>query len=197
MVSSAAKTPDEYVDSLPPERAHAIARVREIVNANIPKGYVECMTFGMIGWCIPLTKYPDTYNGQPLGIVALCSQKQYMSLYLATYMDAKLEAWFRAEYKKRGKKLDMGKSCVRFKSLDDLPLDLVAEVVGKISVDQLIAMDQAVHGKKAKAKPKAKAKAERVSRTSRGSARAKPAGRRRTTRSRRARPSPASRRRRR
>src|SRR5690606_30676429 len=95
MVSSKASTVDEYIASLPDDRRAAIAAVRDVIRKNLPPGYEEGMQYGMIGWYVPLSRYPDTYNGQPLGVVALASQKQYMSLYLmAVYASPKTLAWF-------------------------------------------------------------------------------------------------------
>src|SRR5690606_24500655 len=106
---------------------------------------------GMICWSIPLKVYPNTYNKQPLGIAALASQKQYMSLYLfGTYAVPEVEAWFNEAWRKSGKKLDMGKSCLRFKKLDDLALDVVAEVVGKVTPEALIARYEEVRAQTAK-----------------------------------------------
>lgn len=139
-MQSKAATVDDYLEELPAERREAIATLRQLVNAHLPKGYEEAMGYGMICWGIPLARYPNTYNKQPLGIVALASQKQYMSLYLfGTYSVPEVEAWFNEAWRKSGKKLDMGKSCLRFKKLDDLALDVVAEVVGKVTPEALIA----------------------------------------------------------
>ena len=93
----------------------------------------------MIGYAIPLGRYPTTYNGQPLAIAALPSQKNYMVVYLMNvYGDKEIEAWFHKRYRASGKKLNMGKSCVRFKRLEDLPVDLIGEVVGRTSVEDYI-----------------------------------------------------------
>ena len=98
--------------------------------ANLPDGYQEMMQFGMIGYVVPLERYPVTYNGQPLMFAALASQKNYMSVYLMNiYSDEAVEKWFVEGYKASGKKLDMDKACVRFKSLQDLPIDLVGEAI--------------------------------------------------------------------
>jgi hypothetical protein len=111
------------------------------------------MQFGMIGWCIPLSRYPDTYNGQPAGIAALAAQKNYFALYLMTvYGDAVTSAWFHSEYKKTGKKLDMGKSCLRFKSADDLPLDLIGKLIARVTPEQYIARIDAFNRQRAKQK---------------------------------------------
>jgi hypothetical protein len=94
----------------------------------------------MIGWYVPLERYPDTYNGQPLGVAALASQKNYMSLYLnCVYSDEEEEEWFRERWAATGKKLDMGKSCVRFRKLDDVALDVVGEAVARVPPEDFIA----------------------------------------------------------
>ena len=139
MVSSDAATVDEYIKSLPDERREAIKGLRKVILDNLPKGYKEGMLWGMITYYIPLKDYPNTYNRQPLGYAALASQKNYNSLYLLTvYGDPKTEKWFKAQYKASGKKLDMGKSCVHFKKLDDLPVDLIAETIARTPKDAYI-----------------------------------------------------------
>ena len=139
MATSGARTVEEYLAELPPDRREAISKVRQVVLDNLPEGYEEGMQYGMIGYSIPLSRYPVTYNKQPLGYIGLASQKNYMSLYLMTvYGNPEVEEWFHERYRATGKKLDMGKSCLHFKSVDDLPLDLIAEVVGKTAVDEYI-----------------------------------------------------------
>jgi hypothetical protein len=135
---------EEYLDELPEDRREAISTIRDVVNENLPDGYRESMAFGMIGWGIPLSDYPDTYNGQPLGVAALASQKHHMALYLSSvYGDEELEQWFREEYAERGLKLDMGKSCVRFTRLEQVPLDVIAEVIRRVPPERLIAQYEA------------------------------------------------------
>lgn len=147
MVTSAARTPDEYVASLPDDRAAAVQAVRDVINANLPAGYEEGMASGMIGWYVPLERYGDTYNGQPLGLAALASQKNYLSLYLnSVYGDRDTEAWFRERWARSGKKLDMGKSCVRFRRLDDVPLDVIGETIARTDLDQFVHHYQAARG---------------------------------------------------
>jgi uncharacterized protein YdhG (YjbR/CyaY superfamily) len=139
MVQSKAETVEEYLQELSPERRETVAVLRKIIVDNIPKGYKEVMQYGMIGYVVPLERYPETYNGQPLGIIALASQKNYLSLYLMNiYSDGDTQKWFTKEYKASGKKLNMGKSCVRFKKLEDLPLDLIAKAVSRTSVNEFI-----------------------------------------------------------
>ncbi|NMO15824.1 DUF1801 domain-containing protein [Pyxidicoccus fallax] len=142
-----ATTVAQYLASLPADRRQALEAVRSEILKNLPEGYEEGIHFGMIGYCIPLARFPDTYNGQPLMLAALASQKQYMSVYLMTvYGDPKLATWFQKAYAAAGKKLDMGKSCVRFKSLDALPVELIGEAVSKVSVDEYIAHYERVKG---------------------------------------------------
>ena len=130
MAKSKAKTVDEYLAELPEDRRAEIAIVRKVILANLPDGYQEMMQFDMIGYVVPLERYPVTYNGQPLMFAALASQKNYMSLYLMNICsDEAVEKWFVEGYKASGKKLDMGKACVRFKSMQDLPIDLVGEAI--------------------------------------------------------------------
>lgn len=141
MVQSKAKTVSGYLGELPGERRRAIDAVRHVILENLPEGYEESMQFGMIGYCVPLSRYPKTYNGAPLNYVALASQKNHMAVYLmGCYGDDKLARWFEAEFKKSGKKLDMGKSCVRFKELEDLPLGVIGEAVAQMPVDDFIAL---------------------------------------------------------
>jgi len=136
---SRASTPDAYVASLPADRRDAIAKVRAVVLANLPKGCQEIVDFGMLGYVVPLKLHPDTYNGHPLPIAALASQKQYMSLYLmCVYGDQATRTWLEAAFKKAGKKLDMGKSCVRFRKLDDLPLEVIGKAIARVSVDKFL-----------------------------------------------------------
>lgn len=136
---SDAGTVEEYLESLQPERREVVSAVRDVINEAMPHGYVEGMAFGMIGWTVPLERFPDTYNGQPLSYVGLAAQKRYYSLYLnAVYTGSAEEDEFRRRWEATGRKLDMGKSCVRFKKLDDLDLDLVSEVVASTSTDAFI-----------------------------------------------------------
>ena len=139
MATSQARTPDEMIAALPPDRREAISAVREVIRANLPPGYEEGMQFGMLAWYVPLERFGDTYNGHPLGLVALASQKHYMSLYLNTvYGDPETERWFRERYAASGKRLDMGKSCVRFKRVEDLPLDVIGETIARTPVDAFL-----------------------------------------------------------
>ncbi len=134
----------DYLASLPPERRAVVARVRDLVNARLPAGYAETMAFGMIGWGVPLARYPDTYNKQPLGYVALAAQKNGYSLYLmGVYAIAEQERKLRAAAAAMGKKLDMGKSCLRFKKPEDLPLEAIGDLIAEVGVDDYIAVYEA------------------------------------------------------
>jgi hypothetical protein len=140
MVQSKAATVEEYLESLPEERRAVVAAVREVILRNLPEGYQETMNWGMISYEVPLEKYPKTYNGQPLCYAALAAQKNYYSLYLmAAYGDSKGGERLREEFRKAGKKLDMGKSCVRFRKLDDLPLEAIGRVIASMTPQKWIA----------------------------------------------------------
>jgi hypothetical protein len=140
MFQGKAESPEELIASLPPDRAEAISKVRGVIRANLPPGYVESMQYGMIGYGIPLERYPDTYNGQPLGYAALTNQKNHMALYLmSVYGSSDEERWFKQRYAESGKKLDMGKACLRFKRLEDLPLELIGETIARTPVERYIA----------------------------------------------------------
>jgi hypothetical protein len=150
MVSSKATTVASYLDSLPHDRHAALDAVLRVIRKNLPRGYEEGMLHGMIGWTIPLSVYPETYNGEPLVFAALASQKGHMALYLmCVYGDPKTQKWFVDAYRKSGKKLDMGKSCVRFKKLDELPLDVVGKVIARVTPDAYIKAYEAARKKAA------------------------------------------------
>jgi hypothetical protein len=149
---SDAATVSEYLDSLPDDRRAAIEAVRKVVKKNLPKGFVESMRWGMITYEVPLSTYPDTYNGQPLAYAAIASQKQHMSVYLmGIYGSESLRARFEDEYRATGKRMDIGKSCVRFRTLDDLPLDVVGRAVAAVPLKDFLAMhDDAASLRKSK-----------------------------------------------
>ena len=139
MPRSEVSSPDEYIAQLPPERREAISAVREVIRKNLPPGYEEGMEFGMIAYYVPLDRFPDTYNGRPLGLAAIASQKNHMALYLNNvYGDRDTEAWFKERYAESGKRLDMGKSCVRFRHLEDLPLDVIGETIARTDLDRYL-----------------------------------------------------------
>jgi uncharacterized protein YdhG (YjbR/CyaY superfamily) len=144
MFANKAATVDEYLAQLPADRRTAIARVRDVVLRHLPDGYQEMIGWGAITYAIPLEVYPHTYNKQPLCIAALASTKNHCSLYLmGAYGDTATRAFVEAGFKKHGKKLDMGKSCIRFRSPDDLPLDVVGAVVARISPAQYVTIYEA------------------------------------------------------
>jgi hypothetical protein len=135
MAVSDARTVDEDLAQLALGRRPAIEAVRARILERLPQGYEETMLFGMISYVVPLARYPSTYNGKPLQFAALANQKNYMSLYLMNvYGDPATERWFLDAYRATGKRLDMGKSCVRFRTLDDLPLDVVGDAIARTPV---------------------------------------------------------------
>jgi uncharacterized protein YdhG (YjbR/CyaY superfamily) len=137
---SDATTVDQYLSELPDDRRADIERVRQVVLDNLPDGFEEAMNWGMITYQVPLETYPDTYNKQPLMYAALASQKNYMAVYLMGIYSAEgRRDRFEAAYKATGKRFDVGKSCVRFRKLDDLPLELIGETIASMSVDDVIA----------------------------------------------------------
>lgn len=140
MVMSKAKSVTEYLDELPADRRTTISTVRAVVRKHLPKGYKESIGYGMICYTVPLTTYPETYNGQPLCYAALAAQKNKCSLYLMNvYGDGPTAKAFVEGFRKAGKKLDMGKSCVRFKTADDLPLDVIGRTIAATPVKEFIA----------------------------------------------------------
>ena len=144
-MQSRATTVAEYLDELPAERRAVVAAVRDLVLRHLPAGYQEAMAFGMIGYAIPLADYPNTYNKQPLAYVGLAAQKRHYALYLmGVSQDGEDEARLREAFARAGKRLDMGKSCLRFASLDDLELDAVAAVVASTAPAEFIARYEAL-----------------------------------------------------
>lgn len=139
-MKSTATTVKEYLDSLPDDRRTAISAVRKVIRANLPTGVEESMNWGMIAYQVPLSIEPRTYNGQPLLYSALASQKNYMSVYLmSVYSNDSIRQKFEQAYRATGKKLDLGKSCVRFRTLDDLPLDVVGEAIRSCTLEGFLA----------------------------------------------------------
>ena len=142
---SEAKTVEAYLAELPDERRKALENVRAVILRNLPKGYEEAMNWGMITYQVPLDVYPDTYNKQPLMYAALASQKNHMAVYLTSiYMDEASRAAFEAEYTATGKRYDVGKSCVRFRRLDDLPLELIGKAIADMEMDEYIRREKAI-----------------------------------------------------
>lgn len=144
MVQSQAKTVEAYLAELPPERREVVAAVRRMVLEHLPAGYVESMGWGMVCWGIPLARYPKTYNGQPLGYAALAAQKSHYALYLmSVYADSKEEQELREAFTRAGKKLDMGKSCIRFRRLEDLEMGALGRAIASTPPDAFIALYEA------------------------------------------------------
>jgi len=140
-MQSDAKTVDEYLESLPEERREALEKVRTTILKNLPDGYEEAMNFGMVTYQVPLAFYPDTYNKKPLMYAALASQKNYMAVYLSSiYADDEKRAAFEEEYRATGKRYDVGKSCVRFRKLDDLPVELIGKAIASTPMNEFVAI---------------------------------------------------------
>jgi hypothetical protein len=140
-------TAEEYLRGLAPDRRTTVSAVRDLVNEHLPPGYAETIRWGMITWEVPLSRYPDTYNAQPLGVVALAAQKRYTSLYLmCAYIAPGGETTLRRAYAEAGMKLDLGKSCLRFKSLDAFLPEAVVPLLEQASVDAFIASYEAARG---------------------------------------------------
>jgi uncharacterized protein YdhG (YjbR/CyaY superfamily) len=141
---SEANSVEQYLEELPVDRRGAIETVRDTILENLPEGYVEEMNWGMITYSVPLATYPDTYNGQPLMYAALASQKNHMAVYLSgVYADEERREIFLDKYRETGKRLDMGKSCVRFRRIDDLPVELIGDTIAGIDVDTFIEVYEA------------------------------------------------------
>ncbi|MCY1489037.1 hypothetical protein D3C87_205270 [compost metagenome] len=144
-MQSTAKNPKEYLDSLPDDRKDAIGKLRNSILEKLPKGFEESMNYGMLCYNVPFSIYPNGYHcnpEMPLPFLSLASQKNFIALYhMGIYADPELLNWFVAEYPKHSKqKLDMGKSCIRFKKMDQIPYELIAELLGKITPEKWIEM---------------------------------------------------------
>jgi hypothetical protein len=137
------------LDALPEDRQEAIRAVRDNILAHLPEGFVEVMNWGMVCYEVPLAVYPNTYNKKPLMFAGLASQKKHMAVYLmGVYGSAETKKVFLEKWKATGKKLDMGASCVRFKKLEDLNLDLIAEAIGSTSMEDYVAKEKAFRAKR-------------------------------------------------
>ena len=137
-------TPDEYVASLPEDRKEPVQAIRTAVNKNLPKGFKEVISYGTISYVVPHEKYPEGYHcnpSQPLPFVSIASQKNFIALYhMGMYGMPELLKWFQAEFPKHSKKkLDMGKSCVRFKKPEDIPFELIGQLMKKVTVDDWVS----------------------------------------------------------
>ena len=152
-MTSEAQSPEEYIESLPEDRREAVRAIREVILANLPPGYEEGMSYGMIGYYVPLERFPDTYNGRPLGLAALASHKNYISLYLnSVYGDRDTERWFKGRWAASGKTLNMGKSCVRIRRLQDVPLNVIGETIARADLDAFLEHYRAARSSSPKAR---------------------------------------------
>jgi uncharacterized protein YdhG (YjbR/CyaY superfamily) len=145
----------EYIEQLPEDRKEVIEKMRKVILKNMPKGFEEVLNYGMIGYVVPHSIYPDGYHCSPelpLPFLHIASQKNYVALYHSCiYADTELFDWFTKEYPKHcSSKLDMGKSCIRFKKMDDIPYDLIKELIKKVTVKQWIATYESALGKRKK-----------------------------------------------
>jgi hypothetical protein len=143
-MQSKAATPREYIDSLPEDRKKPLSELRKVILKNLPKGFSEVMSYGMLGYVVPHSLYPDGYHCDPklpLPFMCIASQKNFIALYhMGVYADKALLKWFTTAYAKQSKmKLDMGKSCIRFKKPDDIPLKLIGELASKVTPREWIA----------------------------------------------------------
>lgn len=142
-MTSQATTPEQYIQELPEDRVEAIIKLRKVINDNLPKGFKETMSYGMIGYVVPHEIYPAGYHctpNLPLPFMSFASQKNSVNFYhMGIYTNSELLKWFTSEYPKHCKqKLDMGKSCIRFKKLDQIPFQLIGELVKKVTVEEWI-----------------------------------------------------------
>jgi hypothetical protein len=158
---SKAKTVKEYLASLPEDRRKAIEAVRKVIRKNLDKNYEEGMQYGAIGYYVPHKLYPPGYHcdpKQPLPFTGLGSQKNHLSLgIMSTYMNGEEDQWFRTAWKKTGKKLDMGKCCVRFRKLEDVPLEVIGEAIKRMPAKKYIALYEKLLGPERLAKAAKKA----------------------------------------
>jgi uncharacterized protein YdhG (YjbR/CyaY superfamily) len=139
MQARSVSTVEEYLDELPEDRRDVVAKVRQMVLKNLPRGYREAVSWGVISYEVPLERYADTYNKKPLCYVALAAQKNHYALYLmGAYAKPGQADALKDAFAKAGKKLDMGKSCLRFKKVEDLPLDAIGRIIADIPPDEMI-----------------------------------------------------------
>lgn len=144
-MQSNAITVDEYISRLPDDKKPSVEKLRAVILSNLPDGFEEQMSYGMIGYVVPLSTYPKGYHvgkNEPLPFLSIAAQKNYISLYhMGLYSEKALEDWFVREYEKQvSTKLDIGKSCIRFKNLTIIPYDLIAELCKKMTVDEYISI---------------------------------------------------------
>ena len=158
MKKTTATTVDGYLAALPPDRRESLERVRAVIRRHLPRGYDEVVRWGMLSYEIPLERYAETYNGQPLAYAALAAQKNYSALYLmGAYALPEQERALREGFAKAGKPLDIGKSCVRFRSADDLALDVIGRVIASTPPDAFIARYEAARAGRGRTSSRKKA----------------------------------------
>ena len=146
MAGSKATTVEAYLKELAEERRVEIAAVRKLVLRHLPEGYEEGMSYGMISWHVPLAKYPDTYNKQPLGYLGLAAQKNYNALYLmGCHVDSSQEKRLKDAYRKAGRKIDMGKVCLRFQRAGELPVEVLGKLIAEMKPADMIAVHEKSH----------------------------------------------------
>lgn len=151
MVSSAAANVAAYLKELPAQRREVVAAVREVLRKAMPRGYEEAMDWGMICWRVPLARYPETYNGRALAYVALAAQKNHYAIYLmGVYGDGKQEKALLEAYRAMGRKPDLGKCCVRFRSPGEIPLAAIAGLVASMQVEDFLVMYEKGRSRRAK-----------------------------------------------
>ena len=143
-MQSKATTPEQYLSELPEDRKEAMLQLRNAIKENLPPGFEEVISYGMLGYVVPHSIYPSGYHCNPklpLPFINLASQKNFIAIYhMGIYANKNLESWFVSEYPKHVKtKIDMGKSCIRFKKMDDIPFDFIGELASKVSVEDWIS----------------------------------------------------------
>ena len=155
MFKTKARTPAAYLAAQPADRRKELARVRQVIKRHLPRGYREVVNWGMITYEVPFSRYPGTYNKQPLCYASLAAQKRHLALYLmGAYADPDNAGVLAEGFKQAGKKLDMGKSCIRFQRADDLALDVIGDVIASLPVDKYIALFEATRPKSQRKKQK-------------------------------------------
>lgn len=156
----------DYLSALPEDRRAALSAVRATIRSNLPPGYEEGMQYSMIGYFVPHSRYPAGYHcdpRQPLPFASLASQKNHMALYMfCLYTNPDYQAWFRQAWTNAGKRLDMGKSCVRFRTIDDVPLDVVGQAIRRVPVRALIEQYEAILAGSGRKRPRASAAAKKT-----------------------------------
>ena len=150
-MQSDAKAVEDYLADLPGDRFEAITQLRDMILERLPDGYEETMNWGMITYQVPLSTYPDTYNGKPLMYAALASQKNHFVVYLSgIYQDDGRRDDFLEAYKETGKRLDVGQSCVRFRKIDDVPFEVIGDAIAAVPVSEFVSVAKAARSSRTK-----------------------------------------------